>query len=318
MRVAISIVLAVLLAALAGLSGYASWNAERKAPMIGKRVAVNGASLHVFETGNRQSALPPVVLIHGASVNLRDMEMSLGRALAADRRVLMIDRPGRGYSERPVNGYQLDVQSAYIHDAVQALGYEKPLIVGQSLGGAVALNYALNYQDEISGLVLLAPVSHEWPGGVAWYNSASEIPVIGFLLRRLVIPVYGYFVAEKGIAESFAPDTPPPGYYERSGLALLFRAGDFRNNAADIANLKSEIRKQQGRYGELKLPVAILTGTSDSTVSPDIHSKALGREIAGASLKLLPDTGHALHHAETAAIVDVINGLSGAAEAGAP
>lgn len=318
MRLTLSVIAVIAVVVSLGVSVLLSRHAEKQAPVIGRQVAVNGLSLHVLELGPKESRLAPAVLIHGASVNLRDMEMSLARALAADRRVLVIDRPGRGYSERPEEGWRLDTQSSFIRAAVKELGYEKPLIVGQSLGGAVALNYALHYQDEISGLVLLAPVSHEWPGGVAWYNNASEIPALGFLLRRLVIPVYGYFVADSGIEESFAPDTPPDRYYERSGLALLFRPADFKSNAADLAHLKSEIKKQQGRYGELRLPVAIMTGTADKTVSPDIHSKTLAREIDGAALTLLPGVGHALHHARTAEIVEEINRLSGARPAASP
>ena len=303
-------VFAALLLFLGGVAGCASWSAEKSAPMIGQTIDVDGVSIHVVEAGPANSDLPPVVLIHGASVNLRDMKMSLGDPLARDRRVVLIDRPGRGYSERPKNGHELAVQARLIHGAMEALEVERPIVVGQSLGGAVALNYALQFQSEMTGLVLLAPVSHEWPGGVAWYNNASQIPLIGMLLRRLVIPIYGQLSAKGGIEESFAPNDAPEDYYERSGLALLFRAKDFKSNASDVANLKDEIIAQQPRYGELRLPVAIVTGTSDSTVSPEIHSKQLAQEVDHASLLLLPNTGHALHHAETAAILDVINEIS--------
>ena len=304
-----SLAFLAVLGTIVAVSGCASWNAERKAPPIGAFIDVDGERAHVLTAGPRDSAKPPVVLIHGASANLRDMAMSLGEPLSEDRFVVMIDRPGRGYSDRPDDGHELGIQARYIHKALEQLNVEKPIIVGQSLGGAVALSYALQYQDDMSGLVLLAPVSHEWPGGVAWYNNVSGWPVLGFLLRRMVIPIYGGLVAESGIEESFAPDTPPENYYERSGLALLFRAKDFKANASDIAHLKDEIKKQQGRYGEIDLPVAILTGTADTTVSPDIHSKTLAKQIDGAALTLLPDTGHALHHAETAQIIEAINAI---------
>lgn len=310
MRVISFAIFTLAVLALAGLSGCATINAEKAAPQIGALIDVDGKRMHVVDIGPRDSAKPPAVLIHGASVNLRDLQMSLGEKLAADRRVIMIDRPGRGYSERPKDGYQLDVQARYIHGVVDQLDVERPVVVGQSLGGAVALSYALQYQNEISGLVLLAPVSHEWPGGVAWYNNASEIPVLGFALRRLIIPIYGQLAAQKGIKESFSPNQAPDDYFERSGLALLFRPRDFRSNAADIANLKDEIRKQQDRYGELELPVAIVVGDKDTTVSPEIHSLTLAKQVDGATLTVLPDTGHALHHAETAAILEIIEKIS--------
>lgn len=301
---------AILVIAL--LSGCASWNAERKAPMLGEHVQVNGSAIHVLDLGPRDSAKPPVVLIHGASVNLRDMKIALGDALAKDRRVILVDRPGRGYSERPDDGHLIALQAEYVREAVAMLNVENPIILGQSLGGAVALAYALQYQDEMAGLVLLAPVSHEWPGGVAWYNDASQIPGVGLLLRRLVIPAYGQFAAPGGVENSFAPDAAPENYADRSGLSLLFRPKDFKSNATDLARLKPQIVEQQSRYGELRLPVAVVTGKNDATVSPRIHSEALGREIPGATLTLLPDTGHALHHAETEKILTIIDNLSAA------
>ncbi len=304
------IVAGSLFIAVLGLAGCASWSAERNAPPIGAFIDVDGERLHVVDAGPRDSAKPPIIIIHGASVNLRDVKISLGDRLAEGRRVIMIDRPGRGYSTRPDDGWRLAVQAQYIKAVADALDVEKPIIVGQSLGGAVALSYALKYQDEMSGLVLLAAVSHEWPGGIAWYNSASQIPVLGHMLRRFVIPIYGALAAENGIEDSFHPDEAPENYYERSGLALLFRAKDFKSNAADIAHLKAEIIAQQDHYGSLRLPVAIVTGTEDTTVSPDLHSKALAAEVEGASLTLLPDTGHALHHSQTEAILAIINGIS--------
>jgi pimeloyl-ACP methyl ester carboxylesterase len=306
MRVTL-LVLIVLFAALLGVSGCASWTAEKNAPAIGKIVEVDGEQVHVLDLGPRNSAKPPLVLIHGASVNLRDMKLALGERLSANRRVIMIDRTGHGYSSRAEDGYKLGVQAALIKGAADALGVENPVVIGQSFGGAVALRYALDFQDEVSGLVLLAAVSHEWPGGIAWYNDVSQWPVAGALLRRLVIPVYGQFSAKSGIASSFSPGTPPEQYYEESGLALLFRPKEFKANAEDIAHLKAEIIAQQGRYGELKIPVAIVTGEDDTSVSPKLHSKRLATEVENSTLTLLPDTGHTLHHSRTDAIIEIIN-----------
>ncbi|MCA8887431.1 MAG: alpha/beta hydrolase [Parvularculaceae bacterium] len=284
--------------------------AERNAPPLGEFVDVDGARIHLVDLAPDDPAGPPIVLIHGASVNLRDMWLALGDDLAKARRVIVVDRPGRGYSTRPADGWRLDVQARLIHDALIEKGVERPVIVGQSFGGGVALAYALQYQREMSGLVLLASVSHEWPGDVAWYNQASGWPLAGFLLRRLVIPVYGPLAAKDGVIKSFAPDEAPENYYEKSGLTLLFRPHDFKNNAADLRQLKSQIIEMSRRYGELTLPMAIITGADDDTVSPTLHSAALAATLTHAEYQVLPDTGHALHHSETATIIDVIERLA--------
>lgn len=304
---------AAVLLGLFLIGGCASWRAEKNAPPIGYFVDVDGERLHVLDVGPKNSALPPVVLIHGASVNLRDMKIALGENLAKSRRVIMIDRPGRGYSTRPSDGWRLDRQAQLIRGAVRALGAERPIVLGQSFGGAVALSYALQYQDEMAGLVLLAPVSHNWPGGVSWYNKVSGWPVAGVLLRRLVIPVYAPLAAKSGVEKSFLPDAAPEGYYEAVGVPLLFRAKDFKNNASDLRHLKPQIVAMMGRYGEIRIPAAVMTGANDPTVSPTIHSAALAREIPGVDYEVLPDTGHALHHSQTAKILAAIERVTAAA-----
>jgi pimeloyl-ACP methyl ester carboxylesterase len=297
--------------ALAGgavaLQGCVAWNAERKAPPIGRFVDVAGERLHILELGAEQARKgPPIVLIHGASVNLRDMKIALGERLAAERRVIIIDRPGRGYSTRPRGGHALESQAGLIREALRALDVDNPVIVGQSLGGAVALAYTLQYQSEMSGVVLLAPVSHPFEGGVAWYNHVSQWPIAGLVFRRGVLPLYAPLVARKSVEKSFAPDTAPEGYYDNAGVTLLFRAKDFKSNAADLTNLNRRLIEQSPSYPGIRTPMVIFSGDADRTVSPKIHAERLAREVPGATLTLLPDTGHALHHAESETIARAI------------
>jgi len=310
MRVGLALVVLVLLL-LAALSGCATISAEKNAPPIGRFVEVDGETMHLLEAGvEHKGKAPSILLIHGASINLRDMKMALGDTLSERYHVLMIDRPGRGYSSRPKGGHQLARQAQLIRDASKTLGIENPIVVGQSFGGSVALAYALQYQDEMSGVVLLAPVSHEWQGGVAWYNSVSSTPVLGPLFRWFVIPAYGQIAGPKGVVSSFAPNDAPENYYERVGLPLLFRPKDFKSNASDVANLKAEIIAMQDRYGSLELPMAIMTGDDDTTVSPEIHSKTLAAEVDGASLDIFPETGHALHHVHQGKIIEAIDRIA--------
>jgi pimeloyl-ACP methyl ester carboxylesterase len=305
------LLMVVLVAALLTLQGCATMRAEKAAPPIGQFVEVEGERIHLVDIPAADGGTgAPVVLIHGASVNLRDMKIALADALSAHHRVVIVDRPGRGYSTRPKEGWRLATQARLINGALAELGVQKPVILGQSYGSAVALAYALEHQDEMTALVLLTPVSHPWPGGVTWYNSVSGWPVAGALLRRLVIPLYGPHAARKGVVSSFAPDPAPEGYYDNSGLALVFRPRDFRANAADLRHLKAEIVAMAGRYSEIGIPTAILTGTDDRTVSNTIHAAALVRMLPNVTLEEVPDTGHAIHHAETARIVAAIERVS--------
>ena len=298
---------------LIALSGCTTYNSEKKAPPIGQVLNVGGEKIHVVDTGSKTTNRPPIVLIHGASANLRDMKIALGDALAKDHRVIMIDRPGRGYSSRPAEGHRLDLQARYIRWTLDALGVENPIVVGQSFGGAVALAYALQYQSEMSGLVVLAPVSHEWPGRVALYSRISETPFVGSMMRRMVLPVYGELAGDAAVAAAFKPGEPPADYQHQSGVGLFFRPKDFRANASDIANLKTQIIEQQNHYGALTLPVAIIVGELDEAVNPELHSKRLAKEISQSTLTVLPGVGHTLNHAEPEKIISIINEMSAAA-----
>lgn len=300
------LLLSILVVLLVAFSGFTAWQIERKYPAIGDFIEVDGARLHYLDLGPKDAVGPPLVIFHGASATLKDTKMSLGDALSRKSRVILFDRPGHGYSTRPADGYRLDLQAQLMHQALVRLGIEKPIIIGQSFGGSVALAYTLRYQDQMSGAVLLAPVSHEWPGEVAWYNRASSVPVLGPLLRWTVIPHYGRMVAEKGFNGTFWPQPAPENYYEEAGIALLFRPGAFRNNAADIAHLKSEVIIMSKRYKEITIPVRIYTGTHDTTVSPTIHSYNLVNEVHDGELTFLPQTGHGLHHT---AAVQIITGI---------
>ncbi|MEO1150246.1 MAG: alpha/beta hydrolase [Pseudomonadota bacterium] len=298
------IVFTAIILLLTTLAGCSTWQLERAYPPIGAYVQVDETRLHYVDIGPIDSGKPPIVLVHGASANLKDMKVALGDALSADTRVLIFDRPGRGYSTRPDNGHLVAEQARLIHAGLEKLEIEKPIILGQSFGGIVALSYALQYQDEMAGLVLLAPVSHEWPGGVVWYNQASSVPVLGFLLRRAVVPLYGPLVLPASAEGAFWPRKPPEDYLEETGLALLFRPKDFKSNAADIANLKPQIADMVARYDGLTIPTLIYAGTHDVTVSPTIHSYSLDQQLPNSTLILIEEEGHGLHHTSKAEILE--------------
>jgi len=73
---------------------------QRAYPAQGRMIDVEGARLHVLELGPRDASGPVTVMIHGASSNIGSMRVPLGDRLAKTRRVILIDRPGHGWSTR--------------------------------------------------------------------------------------------------------------------------------------------------------------------------------------------------------------------------
>src|SRR5262249_55837404 len=168
---------------------------------------------------------------------------------------------------------------ALIAQALGRIGVERFVLLGHSLGGAVATALALAYPARIAGLVLLAPVTHPWEGGLAWYNAILSTPVIGPLFARTAALPLSVLLLDGGVASVFAPQPAPADYVRRAAIRLLLRPSTFVANAQDIAMLKELVTAQAPRYREIAAPTTVLTGSADSTVSPNIHAHAIAAAV---------------------------------------
>jgi pimeloyl-ACP methyl ester carboxylesterase len=172
---------------------------EASHPPAGPFVEVESVRLHIAEMGlarDAPGAEPAVVLIHGASGNMEDMRLALGETLAASYRVVLIDRPGHGWSSRPADASYAspERQAELVAKALEQLGVGRAVLVGHSWGGALATAYALAFPDRTAGLVLLSAVTHPWPADPGWYNNLALLPGPLFL-RTLVYPL-SFFLAD--------------------------------------------------------------------------------------------------------------------------
>src|SRR5205085_7444234 len=123
----------------------------------GEFVSVDGLNLHYVSAGSGR----PVVLIHGNPGSHQDYMLGMFDKLSRSFHVVAFDRPGHGYSERHDSvTTTVEVQAQLIRDALRKLSIEKPVIVGHSWGGSLALAAAVAYQKELSGIVLLAPAAY--------------------------------------------------------------------------------------------------------------------------------------------------------------
>jgi pimeloyl-ACP methyl ester carboxylesterase len=307
----ISIVLVAALAILALATRIGVGVIERAFPPSGTAVAVGGAVLNVVDLGQRDSLAPPILLLHGASSNLRAMQQPLGDELAQDHRVILIDRPGHGYSarEREMDSTPA-VQARMIFEALDKLQVGPVIVVAHSWAGALAVRMALDHPSRIAGLVLLAPVTHPWRGGVGWYNKLVTTPVIGPLLAYTITLPLGLFVTEPGARNVFAPQAMPEGHVKTTATMLLLRPREFLANARDLVTLKDAVREQAPRYGEIKMPVTIIAGEVDKTVSTNIHSRPFAATVAGTKLIVLPGMGHMIQNAAPDLVVSEIEAMA--------
>ena len=253
----IAIALGVLLVVLLGFrlaTALIVRRAESAYPPAGQFVDVDGWRQHVLVEGEG----PPVVLIHGDGGSIYDFTLSpLYPCLTARYRTFTVDRPGFGYSRRPVHGGGSPlVQASLIHDALAALGVEKPVVVGHARGAAVALAYALAYPNDLAAIVALAPAAYTHSEGTL----IARLATMSALDRLLVLTVYtpaarfnNYALVRPILDNAFAPDMPTPPDYLRAYGAMWARP-HIRNDARPPFSVVD----LQGDRWRIEVPVVIV------------------------------------------------------------
>jgi pimeloyl-ACP methyl ester carboxylesterase len=293
------IALALITDALAGRRARA---VEAAFPPLGVLLEVDGVKLHALTRG----AGPDLVLIHGASGNLRDF-LPLMDVLASRYRVTAFDRPGLGWSDPIADGASLRAQALHLAKGAGLLGIKDPVVLGQSYGGAVALAWALYAPVRPQALVLVSSPSLPWPGKLdPWYRLTDS-----WFGQQVVIPLVAAFVPEsyidRVVTGIFAPDAAPVGYLDYIGAGLSIRVQSLRTNSDQVNGLLDQIKAQVPEYGRLTLPVELVHGTADTIVPLVIHSQPLSGLLPQAHLTVLPGVGHMPHHARMQVVLDAID-----------
>ena len=240
-----------------------------------KFVTVDEARLHFVIKG----AGRPVVLIHGNPGSCQDWARLYG-PLSSRYCGFAFDRPGHGHSDRPNHRpITVDVQAQMLHTALKALNVEQPILVGHSWGGALALAYALEFQDDVAGLVLLAPAAYESDDGVSFLTKLPALPIVGDLINFLFTPLFGASVVREDLQKAFSPD-PVPKHYLRHVLSEWTRPKKVKWYSVDDALLNSSLPKFTSRYSDIRVPVVIVTGDSDQIVPAKENAHRLYRSTA--------------------------------------
>ena len=285
---------------------------QRAYPAPGRMIEVAGATLNVVDIGPRDPPGPPVVMIHGASSNLEVMRQPLGEMLASNHRVILIDRPGHGWSTRARRRDSTPaIQGRMIDEALEKLGVGPAILVVHSWSGALGARMALDYPARVAGLVMLAPVAYPWRGGIGWYTKLITIPVIGPLLAYTITLPLGHFLAGPGARGVFLPQVMPDGFVGNTATALLLRPREFLANARDIVTLRAAVEEQAPRYGDIRVPTVVISGEIDKTVTTNIHSRPFAKAVPNAKLIVLPDVGHMVQNAAPELVISEIEAMVG-------
>lgn len=305
------------LAALASGSGIVAARAGRREaaahdawPPEGEVLTVGGRRVHVVVQGTG----PDLVLIHGASGNTRDFTFAFAARMAARYRVIVMDRPGLGYTDRADPAHDSAFagtaespaeQAALLAQAGAEVGATRPIVLGHSYGGAVALAWALDHPA--AAAVLVAGVAMPWPGGLGALYRINGSRLGGAILPPVMTAFAGEAQVAATLAAIFAPDPVPAGYAEHVGPGLTLRRAALRANARQVNSLRPHVVAMAARYSGLTLPVEVVHGTADTIVPPDIHATPFSAIAPNAALTLLPGVGHMPHHAAPDAVAAAID-----------
>ena len=305
------VLLPAVAAGIAGLTARRAATRERAAeqrfPPRGRLIRVGGPGgtvVHAHVAGEG----PDLILLHGASGTAREFTFHLVDRLKSRYRVIAFDRPGLGWSDDiGADGAVPAAQAAVLRQAAERLGVHRPIVLGQSYGGAVALAWALLAPADVAALVLVSAASNPWTGGLgAWYRVTATRPGAALLIP-LATAWASPRMTDRIVAELFTPDPVPEGYVEHIALPLILRRKAMQANARQVNGLLPHIRHMAPHYRKLKLPVEIVHGTADTIVPIGLHSERLVRQVQGANLTRLEGVGHMPHQTHPDAVIAAIH-----------
>lgn len=280
----------------------ASRAAHRYPKALSKFITIDSARLHFVIKGTGR----PVVFVHGNPGSCQDWTRLYG-PISSHYCAFAFDRPGHGHSDRPNHrDITVEIQARMLHDALKELNVERPILVGHSWGGALALAYSLEFPDDVSGLVLLAPAVYEGEDGVSFVSKLPALPIVGDLVNFLFTPLIAAPVVRADLKKAFAPD-PVPKHYLRAVLGEWTRPRKVKWYSVDDALLNASLPNLALRYPEIRVPVTIVTGDSDLIVPAKDNAHRLHQALPHSKLVVLEKTGHQIPFTRVGAVVEAID-----------
>ena len=311
--IALALILLLLAIVVGGLAGYAAYTGrkvEATVPPLGRFLDLDGERIHYVDEG----AGPPLFLIHGLGGQLRNFTYALVARLSPEFRVIAVDRPGSGYSTRAASADPgLAAQGDILAKIIAALKLDRPLVVGHSLGGAIALAIGLDHPECASGLALIAPVTQVVEQPPAPFRGLDiRSPLLRWIIAWTLATPLGMRGADQVLKEVFAPEKAPPDFITRGGGALGLRPASFYATSSDLEAVNDGFDAMIRRYPMLAIPAGILFGKGDNLLDYRLHGEATKEQIPGLELELI-EGGHMLPITAPDAAADFIRRMARAA-----
>jgi pimeloyl-ACP methyl ester carboxylesterase len=280
------LLLPILLTACAASQDIPPWfDGLQRQPV--QTVTVNGTRIAYLDAGGG----PPVILIHGFGGSMWQWEYQQ-TALAARYRVITLDLPGSGLSDKPDIAYTPDEMVAFLSGFMDALGIQKAALVGNSMGAGLVIGMAVAHPERVDRMVLISGlpqgVREKLTGPLIKRAVETSAPV---WLIRFGNWLFGRWLTEDVLKEIVHDHSRlTPAVIERS-YRNRKRPGLIRAAMATARNLPLWEQGFALRIGEIARPTLILWGEEDK-VFPHAVGRELQSTIKGSSFVLVPKAGH--------------------------
>ena len=284
-------------------------SAERNNPPAGRFLDVSGVRLHYVEKGTGT----PLVLLHGNGSTIEDFQASGLIDLAAnDHRVIVFDRPGFGYSDRPRSVvWTPDAQADLIKSALAQLGVSKAIVLGHSWGASVAIAMALKHPTFVQGLILASGYYYPTARLDVVAMSAPALPIVGDVLSHTISPLLSRLTWPLVLRKIFGPN-PVPEKFEGFSKEIALRPSQLQASAAETALMVPDAFVMDGQYQALKMPVVIIAGEEDKLVDIDSQSERLHSDISHSRFHRIAGNGHMIQQTATDQVMSAIKEVAGA------
>jgi pimeloyl-ACP methyl ester carboxylesterase len=263
----------------------------------GSFVRVNGLRIHYLE---RPGSGTPIVLIHGLPGTAEDFNAVT--ALLAGRRTIAFDRPGFGYSS---GGYvKFDRQIATLDALLGALHVSRPILVGHSYGGTLALAFAERHPTEVGGLVLVdAAAAGQHLGGYDEFQAhlvkVLQLPVIHQIANATFAQLLTTVSVKQGDDQAFHPHAIVPAH-ERRLLEINSTRGNLEAFAGEQLAANGVIDAIDKHLAAITAPAVVIQGSDDQLVKP-AHGRSLAATLPNARLAIVSG-GHMAPYTHPAAV----------------
>src|SRR5262245_39628077 len=272
-----------------GNSSKSGADSPDSAGLVDRYLEIEKTKLHLVLGGTGRQT---VVMLHGNAGDIQDFQYGVAEMLSKSYRVIGFDRPGHGKSERPGSkAASVEYQARMLHETLQNLGVNNAILLGHSWGASLALCYALKYPAETAGLVLLAPPALPGADPNPLLRAVVKTPLIGGLPLMFGKTLMGDKKLRHELERDFYPQ-PAPENYLKIATSTWLGSKRLRAYLEDEWSLNASLRRMSEHYGELRMPVVIVTGDQDQIVAPKDNAYRLKQRIPQARLVELKGAGH--------------------------